>query len=324
METNIKKVVVTGGCGYIGSHVAKALKLQGYYVIIVDNVKREHTLKYADSFVIADYSSEETFTMLSIENPDAIVHCAGTSLVGPSVLNPAEYYHNNVEKTIQFLSFLRTLPNLRAIVFSSSASVYGNPRFGLITEKNPINPMSPYGQTKAMIEQLLSDFNKAYNLPYVALRYFNACGADIESELGQERGATHIIARILEAKLNNTEFVLYGKDYNTKDGTCMRDYIHVVDLAEAHVLAIKYLLNGGDSMALNLGTGKGISNKQIASYVTETYGTMTFSYGPRRDGDPDRLVADASLATRILKWKPQYSTLPIIVDTAMRWYEKPV
>jgi UDP-glucose-4-epimerase GalE len=263
VETNIKKVVVTGGCGYIGSHIAKALKLQGYYVIIVDNVRRDHTLKYSDNFVIADYASEDTYTMLLKEQPDAIVHCAGTSLVGPSVLNPAEYYHNNVEKTIQFLSFIRVLPKTPSIVFSSSAAVYGNPQFGLITEKNPFAPMSPYGQTKAIIEQILSDFNTAYNIPYVALRYFNACGADLDAELGQEPGATHIIARILEARINNTEFVLYGKDYNTKDGTCVRDYIHVVDLAEAHILAIKYLLNGGESIAMNLGTGSGISNRQI-------------------------------------------------------------
>ena len=321
MNPNSKIVVVTGGCGYIGSHIAKELKKNNYRVIIVDRVKRLHTLKFADEFIQADYDSTQTNNMLVHEQPDAIIHCAGTSLVGPSVKHPAEYYENNVVKTIHFLSAIDSLPKKPVVVFSSSAAVYGSPTRMPISENEHINPMSPYGRTKVIIETVLSDYSSAYGLKYIALRYFNACGADLDGELGQERNATHIIARVLEAKLFNEPFTLYGTNYETPDGTCIRDYVHVADLADAHVKAIEYLLqSGSSSMALNLGINKGISNKEIIDYVTNTFGHINVVYGPRREGDPNMLIANANAANRILNWQPNHSDLPTIINSAWKWY----
>ena len=325
MSRNSNTVIVTGGCGYIGSQTAKELKLDGYNVVIIDRVKRDHTLQYSDSFILGDYSDNDILHSIISYNPCAIVHCAGTSLVGPSVKDPGEYYENNVAKTIKMLNYLRVqLPqDIPAIIFSSSASVYGNPTTMPITEQFLMQPVSPYGKTKAMIEDILEDFNLAYGLQYVALRYFNACGADLDGELGQEKDATHIIARVLESQMNNQVFTLYGNDYKTADGTCVRDYIHVQDLADAHVKAIEYLLNRkGTSRSMNLGTNRGISNQQIIDYVKFHIGPVTVENGARRAGDPDTLIADPSYANQYLRWRPHHSDLSTIVNSAHNWYNK--
>lgn len=321
VNQNTNHVLVTGGCGYIGSHTAKALKQKGYRVTILDWTRRDHTLKFCDDFVHADYDSETTYQYIKLNKPGAIVHCAGYISVGESVQNPSKYYINNVAKTARFLQQLITKSTPPAIVFSSSASVYGNPASVPITEDFPIQPMSPYGQTKAMTEQMLKSFSHAYGLPSICLRYFNACGADpYNYELGQELGAGHIIARLLEARLRNQTFTLNGTDFSTRDGTCIRDYIHVWDLSQAHVLSIEHLFEHKQTLQLNLGTNMGFSNKEVVDTVNRVVGPVEVEYGPRRAGDPDCLIADATHAKSVLGWQPQYSTLPVIVDTAWKWY----
>jgi UDP-glucose-4-epimerase GalE len=322
-------VLVTGATGYIGGHVCKLLKNSGYQVIGVDRVRREHTLKHMDQFLEADYSSPECFTtLLEHDSIVAVVHCAGTSLVGPSVADPAEYYVNNVAKTAMLLSVLKTLPRPPVVVFSSSAAVYGAPDVDVIYEEQSWNPISPYGQSKAMIEIMLTDVCCAYGMTAMSLRYFNACGADLDGELGQAPGATHIVARLLESVRDSKEFTLYGTDYPTPDGTCVRDYVHVEDLAQAHMMAIQYCLsfngaNNGIHYMLNLGTGKGYSNREILHAVEKYIGKVNVAYGERRHGDPAQLVAGRFLATATLGWSPAHSDLETIINSAWKWYNNP-
>lgn len=318
-------VLVTGATGYIGSHVCKHLQTAGYRVVGVDRVEREHTLPYMNFLINEDYYSPGVINFLKDESVQAVVHCAGTSLVGPSVADPAEYYTNNVAKTAMFLDVLRRLPDPPVVVFSSSAAVYGNPDVNEIVENTPWNPVSPYGQSKAMIELMLTDMCRAYGMSAMSLRYFNACGADIEGgRLGQAPGATHIIARLLESIRDNTEFTLYGNDYDTPDGTCIRDYIHVDDLAHAHMLAIQYCMsfngaNNGTHYMLNLGSGRGYSNQEVIDAVARI-GPILVTPGARRPGDPARLVANNFLASVTLGWSPDHSDLETIIDSAWKWY----
>jgi UDP-glucose 4-epimerase len=320
-----RKIVVTGGCGYIGSHVARAFKQNGDSVVIVDRVQRDHTLKDCDGYHIGDFASTEGLATIYTLEPDVVVHCAGTSLVGPSVMDPGEYYHNNVAKTIAMLNMIRTMDKKPVILFSSSASVYGEPKVMPIDEKAAINPISPYGRTKAMIEYILDDYNHAYGIHSVAFRYFNAAGAEPEHfDLGQEPGATHIIARALEASINKQPFTINGGNYATPDGTCIRDYIHVWDLAWAHIAATNFLLDDypqNGAYRVNLGTTSGISNLEIVNYVKEKYGLETY-VGPPREGDPAKLIANADLANTGLGWKPVYSDVSTIIDSAYKWYTK--
>jgi UDP-glucose 4-epimerase len=315
-------VLVTGATGYIGSHVCKHLKDAGYRVIGVDRVARDHVLPHMNFLITADYYSDEVIKFLQTETVHAIVHCAGTSLVGPSVLDPAEYYTNNVAKTAMFLDVIRRLPRPPVIVFSSSAAVYGAPEVDLIGEEQAFNPLSPYGQSKAMIEIMLADYHRAYGLSAMNLRYFNACGADESGTLGQAPGATHIIARLLESARDKTTFTLYGKDYATPDGTCIRDYVHVSDLAEAHMLAMQYLFAFEGCYTLNLGSGRGYSNAEVMQTVGRLIGTSDIEHGERRAGDPDRLVANNFLAGAVLGWRPEHD-LESIVNSAWKWYNNP-
>lgn len=323
----MKKIVVTGGCGYIGSHVARALKLDGHHVVIIDRVKREHTLKDIDGYIINDFADEEALSFLIMHEPDVIVHCAGTSLVGPSVTDPAEYYDNNIVKTILLLDIIKKMRKKPAVLFSSSASVYGVPDIIPIIEEARIQPISPYGSTKAMSELLLRDYGSAYGIDTISFRYFNAAGA-YNAELGQEPGATHIVARVLEASIANKAFTVNGDTFDTRDGTCVRDYVHVWDIALAHSRAVSYLDRTKlvDRTAIqevyNLGTNKGISNKQIVDYVKEKYGLPFVNYGPRRPGDPDELIADAGDARSWLGWEPVNSSLENIIDSAYKWYTR--
>jgi UDP-glucose-4-epimerase GalE len=311
-------VFVTGATGYIGSHVCKALKQAGYKVVGLDRVPRDHTIKYMDRFIEADYHSPVCFDAMADEKPDAVIHLAGTSLVGPSMADPAEYYVNNVAKTSAFLDTVRWLEHMPVVVFSSSAAVYGNPETDVIYENASYNPLSPYGQSKAMIEIMLVDYCRAYGLKSASLRYFNACGADESGELGQAPCATHIIARLLESVRDNTPFTLYG------DGSHVRDYVHVTDLATAHVLAVQYLLsNMQECFALNLGTQKGYSNQEIVDAVARLVGPVQIAKVDSRPGDPARLVAGKLQAMTTLGWSPDHSDLETIIMSAWKWYNNP-
>lgn len=322
----MKRVLVTGGCGYIGSHVARAFKQDGYHVTIIDRVKRDHTLKDIDAYFIDDFVSDGALSVLIHDNPDVIVHCAGTSLVGPSMENPSEYWDNNITKLIKFLDVVRTLPKRPLILFSSSASVYGDPERIPIPEEHGIDPISPYGNTKATAERVLKDYYTAYAIPSVCFRFFNAAGAEpFNYDLGQEPGATHLVARACEASIAKQAFRINGRDYNTPDGTCIRDYIHVWDLARAHILAAR---QAGEptgwvgAQRINLGTGQGYSNLEVVMAVKTRYGGGTIEYGAPRLGDPPRLVAQAIKAEHWLGWRPEYSDIRTIVDSAYQWYTR--
>ena len=321
-----RKIVVTGGCGYIGSHIARAFKLNGDSVYTIDRVKRDHTLKDIDGYYIGDFISEASLSTIYDLAPDVIVHCAGTSLVGPSISNPADYYENNIVKTITMLNLIKNMPKKPVILFSSSASVYGVPGSLPINEQSDIQPISPYGATKAMTERILADYQYAYDIHSMCFRYFNAAGAEpVNFDLGQELGATHIVARVLEASIAGRAFTINGSDFETDDGTCVRDYVHVWDLAQAHILGVNYMLDDypqPGAYVINLGTRKGISNKQIVDYVVDRYGLPFVNFGERRPGDPDILVADATQAHNLFGWEPKYSDIATIIDSAYKWYTK--
>lgn len=320
------KIVITGGCGYIGSHIARYLKqhIEQSSVYIIDRERRDHTLKNVDGFLHTDYASKQSFLWLDDLEPDVIVHCAGDISVRESVEDPAKYYDNNVSKTITFLNYVKDLKKKPLVLFSSSASVYGNPDHVPLVETDRVTPISPYGHTKHIVEVLLQNYNQAYELPSVCFRYFNAAGAEpFNYDLGQEPGAGHIIARLLESKIRDDFFTLNGVDFDTPDRTCVRDYIHVWDLADAHYKAIQWNINKRFAV-FNLGTNSGVSNQEIVDYITITYGPLKLQVGPRRPGDPDKLIADASLAKQLLGWEPTYSTINQIVDSAYKWYTRDI
>ena len=322
-----KTVIVTGGCGYIGSHVARAFKLENpdNKVHIIDQVKRDHTLKGIDGYFIGNFASEEALATIVTLEPDVIVHCAGTSLVGPSVIDPAKYYHNNISNTLVLLDVVASMEKKPLIMFSSSASVYGNPKRLPVNELDPKEPISPYGNTKYMTEIILQDYFKAYGLNSICFRYFNAAGAEpINHDLGQEPRATHIIAKALEASLTQQPFKINGVDFPTRDGSCIRDYVHVWDIASAHVKGAEFISkmdpnSSSIAMVFNLGSDNGISNKEIAYHIMQRYG-LDVKFGAARPGDPAELVADAHSAKEILGWQPQFSDIETIIDSAYKWY----
>lgn len=313
------KVVVTGASGYIGSHTCKVLKQQGYHVVGVDRNKPKHT--YYDKFVEANYESIQHH-LLDI---DAVVHIAATSLVGPSMTDPQKYYNNNVVGTLRLLDACKA-QGIKKFVFASSAACYGSPKDGAscIVGQDE-NPISPYGWSKYMTEQMLHSYAHAYNINSVSLRFFNVAGADPDGELGQEKEATHIIARVMESAMNNQTFNLFGNDYPTKDGTCVRDYVHVTDIARGVNAALTMLnrIDGKFSVAkvYNLGNQYGFSNKQIIDAVEQhTPLKVNYTVCDRRSGDPACLVADTSFSHE-LGWEPIYD-LDMIVKTAYNWYIK--
>jgi UDP-glucose 4-epimerase len=322
----MRKIIVTGGCGYIGSHVARAFKQNGDHVVIIDRVQRDHTLQGIDGYLIADFASDSSLATMHSTAPDVVVHCAGTSLVGPSMTDPGEYYDNNIAKTIRMLNVVKDFDTKPLIMFSSSASVYGEPDRLPCKEYHTIQPISPYGATKAMTERMLADYWGAYAVPSVCFRYFNAAGAEpVNADLGQEPGATHLIARALEASIAGRPVTINGSDFPTEDGTCVRDYIHVWDIARAHVMAADYKLDdypqpGAD--VFNIGTNRGTSNQAIVDYVLEKYGIPAVHYGSARFGDPAELVADADLIKEKMGWVPKHSDIATIIDSAYQWYTR--
>ena len=317
----MSRILVTGAAGFIGGQTTLKLLDDGHSVFGIDNSLEFNPLMDCGAkWLVADFAGEVAFNAIKTFRPEAVIHCAGTSLVGPSMLNPQKYYDNNFVKTKTFCDFLLTLENRPRLIFSSSAATYGNPIMSPCHEIDPCEPISPYGQSKLMIEWLLQSYHHAYNLDYVTFRYFNACGADSQGRHGQRPGATHIIARVLEALRDVTgAFVLNGTDFETQDGTCIRDYIHVEDLADAHIRAINSDVPSG---VYNLGTNTGYSNLQIIhGAIGITKQDLSYNTGPRREGDPAMLTADASKFMTISGWKPQYG-LEEILQHAWAWYTK--
>lgn len=315
------RVVVTGGAGYIGGETILKLLDAGHSVLGIDReVPPLHLLDCGTKWHTGDFSNEIGLDCIKSFQPDAIIHCAGTSLVGPSMLDPKEYYDNNFVKTKAMLDYIvkNKLTNIR-IIFSSSAATYGNPIMTPVQEIDPTEPISPYGQSKLMIDWMLKSYQHAYGLDFVSFRYFNACSADSQARHGQPNGATHIIARVLEAMRDNTPFTLNGTDYPTEDGTCIRDYIHVEDLADAHIAALDINI---PSDIYNLGTTDGTSNAEIIDTArTITGKTIEVIVGTQRAGDPAILTADSTKFQSVSNWRPQF-VLNDMIKHAWAWYNR--
>lgn len=317
------KFLVIGGAGYIGAHLVKTLLEQKHQIVIVDNLSAGHaSAVLGGELIVHDFDDRAFLDMLFSQHQfDGIFHFASQIMVGESIKNPGKYYRANTAATLTLLEAIRD-HQAGPLVFSSTAAVYGEPQYTPIDEKHPTSPVNPYGQSKLMVEQMLRDFNTAHGLKYVALRYFNAAGADPLTRIGeQHEPETHLIPLALQAITGKRPpLQLFGQDYDTPDGTCIRDYIHVDDLAQAHILAIEYLNHGGASDIFNLGNGAGYSvNQVIETAHTITGRPVPYSYAPRRAGDPARLVADSAKAKAILGWQPQYIDLSIIIQHAWAW-----
>lgn len=319
------RVLVVGGAGYIGSHACKALKVAGYEPVVYDNLVYGHrdAVKWG-AFEQGDLlDGRRLDEVFQIYRPSCVMHFAAFAYVGESVTDPAKYYANNVTGSISLLDAMRR-NGVDKIIFSSTCATYGEVDTLPITENLPQKPVNPYGFTKLVIEQALSDYGRAYGLRWVALRYFNAAGLDPEGELGERHDPeTHAIPLAILAAMRQTEFNIFGADYDTPDGTAVRDYIHVADLADAHVRAIDYLEKGGESTAFNLATGRGTSVKELVDAVSTAVGRpVPVRFAPRRAGDPPTLFATGQKARDVLGWMPEYTDINHIVKTAADWFVK--
>jgi len=313
----MKRVVVTGASGYIGGQTCIELKAHGYHVTGVDlRPLPEHLNKFVDHFIQKNISNVAD----QISDTEGIVHCAGTSLVGPSMKDPALYYQNNVGATARLLEILGWNGWHGRFVFSSSASVYGIPKTTPIPETSVVNPINPYGRSKAFCEQLITDSARAYQFSAVTLRYFNACGADSRGRHGQEPDATHIFARIFEAIKHNRPIEIYGNEYPTRDGTCVRDYIHVMDLAEAHRRALEKSLPPSNHI-FNLGTRHGYSVLEIVNRIKDILKSDAIvEFRAPRAGDPPELIASSESFKNFFEWEPTHSDLNTIIKSLKKWY----
>jgi UDP-glucose 4-epimerase len=311
-------ILVTGAGGFIGGQTVLRLKEAGHTVIGIDvRPAPDHLRACCDRFYQEDFANNFALSLLDQFEPQAIVHCAGTSLVGPSIANPEHYYDNNFVKTKRMLDRLVKHGLRSRVIFSSSAAVYGEPVMTPCSELDPPLPVSPYGESKLMIEMALNSYARAHGLDYVSFRYFNACGADPRAEHGQMSGATHIIARILESMRDGKEFVLNGDNYPTADGTCVRDYIHVDDLARAHIMATQSTVPAG---VYNLGSSSGYSNREIMELAQKVTGkTLKYALGPQREGDPAVLTAASDKFNSVSAWVPRYN-IEEIIRHAWAWY----
>jgi UDP-glucose-4-epimerase GalE len=316
-------VLITGGAGYIGSHTAKAVARAGLEPVVLDNLQRGHreAVRWGP-LVEADIADRRTLQQLFRQySIDAVIHFAAFAYVGESMTRPDLYFQNNVVNTLNLLEGMRE-EGVAKIVFSSSCATYGYPQQIPIPEDHIQQPVNPYGESKLMVERLLHWYSAAYGMSSVALRYFNAAGADPEGELGEDHDPeTHLIPRAISVALGLTPYLeIYGTDYDTPDGTAIRDYLHVTDLAEAHLAALRYLDGGGSTTSFNLGTGWGHSVKDVAAMVGGvTEREVAVKEVERRPGDPSFLVADATKAARVLGWSPHHSTLEEIVRSAWNW-----
>jgi UDP-glucose 4-epimerase len=320
-------ILVIGGAGYIGSHMVKLLCKEGTSVVVLDDLSsgyRDAVVAGAEMVVGSAADAKLLDELFRRYRFDAVMHFASLIQVGESVVEPAKYYANNVATTLTLLDAMRAAGVLR-FIFSSTAAVYGDPEYVPINEAHPKNPINPYGRSKWMVEQVLEDYDRAYGLKSVCLRYFNAAGADPEGELGERHvPETHLIPLVLQAASGRRDAIyVFGTDYNTPDGTCIRDYIHVADLCDAHALALQRLLEGGESGHFNLGNGQGFSVKEVIDTARRVTGrAIPVRYEARRTGDPPRLVADAGLARAQLGWQPKRADLETIVADAWAWERK--
>lgn len=319
-------ILIAGGAGYIGSHTNKILFQNGYETLVYDNLIYGHqeAVKWGE-FVRGDLNSIDYLRSLFLKHKiDAVMHLAAFAYVGESVENPEKYYLNNVSATLNLLRVMREF-NCNYLIFSSSCAIYGNPKYSPIDEKHPKNPINPYGRGKLMVERILQDYAFAYGLKYVSLRYFNAAGADIETEIGEDHDPeTHLIPLVLDAAMGKREDIkVFGTDYDTPDSTAIRDYIHVTDLAQAHVLALEYLRNDGVSNVFNLANGDGYSVLEVIKTAKEvTNKDFKVTYVPRRAGDPAKLVGDSTKAKTMLRWEPEFFNLKTIIKSAWKWHER--
>lgn len=319
----MKTILVAGGAGYIGSHTVKYLLKNNYKVVVLDNLVYGHReAVLTPNFEQVDLENKEALDKVFKKyRIDAVIHFAAYTYVGESVTSPKKYYRNNVVNTINLLDAM-VENNVKNIVFSSTCATYGNPQYTPIDEKHPQSPINPYGKTKLMMEQIMADYETAYGLKYVALRYFNAAGCDAQGELGESHDPeTHLIPLVLKAiKGEIPKISVFGTDYDTPDGTCIRDYIHVEDLADAHMLAVETLFKENTSQCINLGTGIGTSVKEIIKAAEEvTEQKVPLEYGNRRVGDPAKLYAANKKAKDVLGWNPKYTDIKDIIKTAWIW-----
>ncbi len=322
MGEAMTKVLVVGGAGYIGSHMVKMLNQQGAIVTVLDDLSSGHrdAVLYGD-FVHGDMADRALLDGILSQGFDAVMHFASFIQVGESVQHPDKYYQNNVVKTLGLLDAMRA-HGVERFIFSSTAATFGEPQYCPIDERHQQQPINPYGRTKLMVEQVLADYEKAYGLRSVCLRYFNAAGADAEGKLGERHDPeTHLIPLVLQAASGRRPNIgVFGRDYDTPDGTCIRDYIHIEDLCSAHWLALQSLMGGAASQAYNLGNGQGFSVQEVIDTAQQVTGRpIAVVNGPRRAGDPARLVADASLIRQKLGWKPRYADLATIISHAWLW-----
>ncbi len=320
------KILITGGAGYIGSFMVKASLDKGYEVVVTDSLERGHK-KAVDSnakLYIGNLLNKEFVSSVFSENKfDAVVHFAGYISMSESVTNPYIYFNNNLNTSLNIIeSMIENSQN--NFIFSSSAGIYGNPVKTPIAEDDPKNPTNPYGESKLMVEKILSWYGKIHNLNFACLRYFNASGASVNGEMGENHfPETHLIPCAINAALNKMQFNLYGNDYSTPDGTCIRDYIHVLDLVDSHIIAINKLRNDGGKLYYNVGTGHGYSNKEIIDIVGKISGLeINIRNAERRPGDASILIADPALIKKDLKFEPKYSDLETIVKSAWEWHKR--
>jgi UDP-glucose 4-epimerase len=318
-----RSVLVTGGGGYVGSHTCKALLKNGYVPVTIDRHFREGAKSFGPNY---DLHLPQEINRLDeiVKRHDitSCIHFLGSTSVAESVTNPSLYYKNNLINTITLLDKLISL-DIKSFVYSSSAAVYGDPGMKLCKESDPCNPISSYGGSKLMMEQVLKDYHRAYGVSSVGLRYFNAAGADPEGEIGELREKeTHIIPLAIKAARHNKTFKLFGTKYPTEDGTCVRDYVHVMDLADAHVKSLNYAHEKNCAEVFNLGSGAPISNRELLDAIQKHTGKMDIKFEPNRAGDPAYLVADITKAKNILDWEPTQSSIHNVVATALKWYIK--
>lgn len=328
MSSSKPTILVTGGAGYIGSHAVLALQRAGYEAIVLDNLSsghRELLEPLQVELIVGDTIDRPLLDQIfQTREIAAVMHFAADIAVGESVTDPAKYYRNNVAATLSLLEAM-VAASIKAFVFSSSCALYGVPKFVPLTEDHPFDPISPYATTKWMVEKILNDFDVAYDFRSVAFRYFNASGADPEGLLGEDHAPeTHLIPLVLLTALGQRDSIaILGTDYPTPDGTCIRDYIHVSDLAQAHVLGLKYLLDGGNSDVFNLGNGSGFSVREVIETARKITGKeINVVERDRRPGDPPILVGSSEKAQRVLGWQPQFAALETILNHAWQWHQK--